>query len=94
MVLDAIGKLETNLRVILRKKDADTDANQQVTTKVGSGPFVINEREARSGQRYVYDKNPNYPARSEPPSGMAGAKVAKATRLSENMADQQTAVRP
>ena len=92
-MLDALGKLETNLPVIMRKKDADTDANQQVTTKVGSGPFVFNERETRSGQRYVYDKNPNYPARSEPPSGMAGAKVAKVDRvIIENMADQQTAV--
>src|SRR5678815_3000851 len=81
LVLDALGKLETNLPVIMRKKDADTDANQQVTTKVGSGPFLFNERETRSGQRYVYDKNPSYVARSEPPSGMAGAKVAKVDRI-------------
>ena len=26
------------------------------------------------GQRYVYDKNPNYVPRSEPSNGMAGAK--------------------
>ena len=77
----------------MRKKDAETDANQQVTTKVGSGPFMFNERETRSGQRYVYDRNPNYVARSEPPSGMAGGKVAKVDRIIiENMADQQTAV--
>jgi peptide/nickel transport system substrate-binding protein len=93
LVLDAIGKIETNLPVIMRKKDADTDANQQVTTKVGSGPFVFNESESRSGQRYVYDKNPSYVARSEPPSAMAGGKVARLDRvIIENMADQQTAV--
>ena len=93
LVLDALGKLETNLPVIMRKKDAETDANQQVTTKVGSGPFIFNERETRSGQRYVYDKNPNYVPRSEPPSGMAGGKMAKVDRvIIENMADQQTAV--
>jgi peptide/nickel transport system substrate-binding protein len=93
LVLDAIGKLETNLPVIMRKKDAETDANTQVTSKIGSGPFMFNERETRSGQRYVYDKNPNYVARSETPSGMAGAKLAKVDRvIIENMADQQTAV--
>ena len=66
LVLDALGNLETNLPVIMRKKDAETDPNQQVTTKIGSGPFMFNESETRSGQRYVYDKNPNYVARSEP----------------------------
>src|SRR6185312_14936451 len=64
LVIEALGKLETNLPVIMRKKDAETDANQQVITKVGSGAFVFNERESRSGQQYVYDKNPNYVARS------------------------------
>jgi peptide/nickel transport system substrate-binding protein len=93
LVLDALGKLETNLPVIMRKKDAETDANQQVTTKVGSSAFMFNERETRSGQRYVYDRNPNYVPRSEPPSGMAGAKLAKVDRvIIENMADQQTAI--
>src|SRR5947207_7300501 len=72
LVLDALGKIETNLPVIMRKKDAETDANQQVTTKVGSGPFAFNERETRPGQRYVYDRHPNYPAHSEPPSRIAG----------------------
>src|SRR5207237_8679959 len=72
---------------------AETDANVQVTTKGGSGPFAFNERETRSGQRYVYDKNPNYVARSEPASGMAGAKLAKVDRvIIENMSDQQTAI--
>src|SRR3954447_5755018 len=81
LVLDALGKIETNLPVIMRKKDAETDPNVQVTTKVGSGPFAFNERETRSGQRYVYDKYPNYAARGEPPSGMAGNKVAKVDRV-------------
>src|SRR5262245_916959 len=41
LVLEALGKIETNLPVIMRKKDAETDPNQQVTTKVGSGPFIV-----------------------------------------------------
>src|SRR5215471_2365127 len=47
LVLEALGKIETNLPVIMRKKDAETDPNQQVTTKVGSGPFRFNEDETK-----------------------------------------------
>jgi peptide/nickel transport system substrate-binding protein len=93
LVLNALGKLETNLPVMMRKKDAETDPNQQVTNKIGSGPFVFNDAETQSGQRYVYDKNPNYIPRKEPPSGIAGGKVVKVDRVVfENMPDEQTAL--
>lgn len=93
LVIDALGKLETNLPVIMRKKDAETDPNQQVTAKIGSGPFKYNEDETRAGQRYVYDRNPDYVARSEPASGFSGGKVAHLDRvIIENMSDQQTAL--
>jgi peptide/nickel transport system substrate-binding protein len=93
LVLEALGKIETNLPVIMRKKDAETDPNQQVTTKVGSGPFTFNEDETKSGQRYVYDKFAGYVPRKEPASGMVGGKIAKVDRvIIENMADEQTAV--
>ena len=46
------------------------------------------------GQRYVYDKNPNYVPRTEPPSAMSGGKVVKLDRvIFENIADEQTAHR-
>ena len=94
LVTDAIGKLETNLPVIMRKKDAETDrepaGDDQGRLRASS---CSTSARRRSGQRYVYDRNPNYVARSEPPSGMAGGKVAKVDRIIiENMADQQTAV--
>ena len=93
LVLDALGKIETNVPVIMRKRDAETDANQQVTANIGSGPFVFNEAETQSGQRYIYDRNPNYVPRQEPPSGIAGGKVVKVDRvIFENMPDEQTAV--
>jgi peptide/nickel transport system substrate-binding protein len=93
LVLDALGKLETNVPVIMRKKDAETDPNQQVTNKIGSGPFVFNDAETQFGQRYVYDKNPNYIPRNEPPSGSAGGKVVKVDRvIFETMPDEQTAL--
>jgi peptide/nickel transport system substrate-binding protein len=93
LVLDALGKVETNLPVIMRKKDAETDPNQQVTTKIGSGPFIFNEAETQFGQRYVYDKNPHYIPRGDAPSGLAGGKAVKVDRVVfENMPDEQTAV--
>ena len=93
LVLQALGKIETNLPIIMRKKEAETDPQQQVTVKIGSGPFMFNEAETKSGQRYVYDKNPNYVPRKEPPSGLAGGKIAKVDRvIFENISDEQTAV--
>ncbi|MEM7774998.1 MAG: ABC transporter substrate-binding protein [Pseudomonadota bacterium] len=93
LVIDALGKMETNLPVMMRKKDAETDPNQQVTNKIGSGPFKFNETDTRAGQRYVYDRNPDYKARSEAASGFSGGKVAHLERvIIENLADQQTAL--
>ena len=41
------------------------------------------------GQRYVYDRNPNYVPRSEPAVGMAGGKVVNVDRvIYENIADE------
>ena len=52
---------------MMRKKDAETDPNQQVRETIGSGPFLYNRDETRPGTRYVYDRNPDYVPRSEPP---------------------------
>ena len=60
---------------IMRKKEAKTDPNQQITEYIGSGPFTYNRNETQMGQRYVYDRNrwttcrvpslrPAWPARS------------------------------
>ncbi|MEZ5844485.1 MAG: ABC transporter substrate-binding protein [Hyphomicrobiaceae bacterium] len=93
LVLDALGKLETNLPVIMRKKEADTDPNQQVTAKIGSGPFRFNDAETRAGQRYVYDRNPDYRPRAGGASGFSGGKIAHVDRVViEHIADQQTAL--
>ena len=78
---------------MMRKKEAETDPNQQIRETVGSGPFLYNEDETRPGNRYVYDRNPNYVPRAEPASGIAGGKVVKIDRvIFENIADEQTAL--
>jgi peptide/nickel transport system substrate-binding protein len=93
LVIDALAKTATPLCFIMRKKDAETDPNTQVTANVGSGPFLFNESETKQGARYVYDRNSNYVPRTDAPSGITGAKVVKVDRVIwDNMPDPQTAM--
>jgi peptide/nickel transport system substrate-binding protein len=93
LVADLMAKTATPVLYIMRKKEAETDPNQQITEFIGSGPFIYNRDETRMGSRYVYDRNPNYVSRAEAPSGMAGAKPVKVDRvIYENMPDSQTAL--
>ncbi len=93
LVIDSLSTISTSLCYMMRKKDAETDPNQQVRETVGSGPFLYNRDETRPGNRHVYDRNPNYLPRSEPASAMAGGKVVKLDRVTfENIADEQTAL--
>ena len=93
LTLDAFAKTSTPLCFIMRKKEAETDPNQQISEYVGSGPFTFNQSETKPGNRYVYDRNPNYVPRNEPPSGISGGKVVKLDRvIYENIADEQTAM--
>jgi peptide/nickel transport system substrate-binding protein len=66
---------------IMREKEAASDPNAAVTEAIGSGPFRFNKDEWKPGSRVVYDRNPNYAPRSEPPSGFAGGKVVKVDRV-------------
>ncbi|MBN9064764.1 MAG: ABC transporter substrate-binding protein [Rhizobiales bacterium] len=93
LVIDNLAKTGTNVLFVMREKEAQTDPMQQISTIVGSGPFLFNEGAMVQGQRYVYDKNPNYVPRSEPASFTAGGKVVKIDRaIYENIADEATAI--
>jgi peptide/nickel transport system substrate-binding protein len=93
LTIDFLSKASTSCLFIMRKKEADTDPNQQITEFIGSGPFTFNRSLTRNGATYVYDRNPNYAPRSEPSSGTAGAKLVKVDRVIwENMQDAQTAI--
>jgi peptide/nickel transport system substrate-binding protein len=93
LIFETMAKTATPMLFIMRKKEAETDPNQQITEYIGSGPFIYNRTETQMGQRYVYDRNPNYVPRAEPASGMAGGKVVKVDRaIFENMPDSQTAL--
>ena len=75
------------------KRIAETDPGKQIDEFVGSGPFIFKKDEWKPGDRTVYVRNPDYKPRAEPPSGLAGGKVAKVDRV-EWLAipDHQTAV--
>lgn len=93
LLLDWLGKSSPSICFIMRESDALTDPAKPITEAIGSGPFMFNRAETRTGSQYVYDRNPDYLPRSEPPSGFAGGKVAKFQRIIlQNMPDEQTAV--
>jgi peptide/nickel transport system substrate-binding protein len=67
--------------VIMRAEDAATDPFKAVTTTIGSGPFRFVASEWNPAAKVVYEKNPDYVPRSDPPSGLAGAKIVKVDRV-------------
>jgi peptide/nickel transport system substrate-binding protein len=66
---------------IMREADAKRPNNVPLTNPIGSGPFRYVAGERESGHRVVFDRNPDYPARVEPPDGAAGARVVKVDRV-------------
>jgi peptide/nickel transport system substrate-binding protein len=93
LLIDGFSSPSTPVLFIMREKEAMTDPMQKIDTIIGSGPFIMNMAETKAGSQYVYDRNPNYVPRAEPPSGSAGGKVAKVDRvIFQNMPDSQTAV--
>ncbi|HEX5326679.1 MAG TPA: ABC transporter substrate-binding protein [Acetobacteraceae bacterium] len=92
LLLDLLASPITPLCFMMRKKDAETDPFQQITARIGSGPFVFNEKASRPGNRYIYDKWGGYVPRPEPARGLAGGKVVHLDQVVwENIADEQTA---
>ena len=81
LVLEALGKVSSNVAFIMPKRVADTDPNKQIDDYIGSGPFIFKKDEWKAGEKVVYVKNPKYKPRAEPPSMLAGGKVAKVDRV-------------
>ena len=78
---------------IMPKRVAELDPNTQLSDTTGSGPFIFKSDEWKPGEKAVYVKNPKYKPRSEPPSGLAGGKIAKVDRVEWiTLSDAQTAV--
>lgn len=92
LVITALSSCTTPLCFMMPKKDAETDPMQQITGRIGSGPFTFNQKLTQPGSKYVFDKWDKYVPRSDPASGLAGGKVVHVNQVIwDNIADQQTA---
>src|ERR1700744_3424824 len=93
LVLDSLAKPGGSTPLMMPKRIADTDPNKQIDEFIGSGPFIFKKDEWKPGENTVYVRNPDYVPRKEPPSGLAGGKVAKVDRVEwVSIPDTQTAI--
>jgi peptide/nickel transport system substrate-binding protein len=81
LILDALGKLSSNVPFMMPERLAKTDAYQQIPEAIGSGPFKFVKEEWVPGSKAVFVKNPDYLPREEAPSFASGGKVAKVDRV-------------
>jgi peptide/nickel transport system substrate-binding protein len=80
-VVEALAKPSVVVPFMMPKRLAETDPFKQVSEVIGSGPYVFKAAEWKPGDKVVYEKNPRYVPRAEPPSGLAGGKVAMVDRI-------------
>ena len=93
LVLDALAKPTANALFVMPEAVARTPATAQITSAVGSGPFIFLKDEWRPGEKAVYVRNPDYLPRNEKPDGLAGGKVVKVDRVEWlSMPDPTTAI--
>ncbi|MDX8510027.1 ABC transporter substrate-binding protein [Mesorhizobium captivum] len=92
LLLELLAKEVGPVPVMMREKDANRPATEQVTANIGSGPFKFNEALAKPGANFTYERNEKYVPREEASDGLAGGKVVKVDRVIwEVITDQQTA---
>ena len=93
IMLKALGKPSSTPLLIMPERVAKTPSNQQISDFTGSGPFVFKKDEWKPGEKVVYTRFADYKPRAEPPSGLAGGKVAKLDRVEwVSIPDTQTAI--
>lgn len=80
-VIAAIGKVSSNIPVIMPARMAANDPSDPVVTPIGSGPYRLLPDEWVPGSIAVFEKFEDYPPRSEPASMAAGGKVAHFDRV-------------
>ena len=80
-MLFSLGSGIGQVPVIMRAQDLAGDLAKPVTTAIGSGPFRFNKDLRVSGALTVFDRNPDYVPRDEPPDGLAGGRWVKVDRV-------------
>ena len=92
-VLPAIGKVSSNIPVIMPRRLAEHEPSDAVTEPVGSGPYKMLADEWVPGSIAVYVPFDGYKPREEPASMAAGGKVTHFDRVEiVNIPDTATAV--
>jgi peptide/nickel transport system substrate-binding protein len=81
LVLEALGKVGSSVPFMMPRRVAETDPNKQIDDYTGSGPFIFRKDEWKAGEKVVYVRNPRYRPRPEPPSMLAGGKLASLDRV-------------
>jgi peptide/nickel transport system substrate-binding protein len=81
MVLEALAKPSGFPPVIMPARLAKLPTTSPLTEVVGSGPYLFKRDEWVPGNKAVFVRNPNYVARSEPASGLAGGKKSQFDRV-------------
>ena len=79
-MLATLAAAPSRFAAIMRAKDL-TDPRKPVTTAIGSGPFRYVPAERVSGAKIVWERNPDYIPRNEPPDGLAGGRVVRVDRV-------------
>ena len=90
LLLQALGKPNAPLPVMMPERLARVPNSQRITEIVGSGPFRFRADLWRPGNLMVLDRNADYVPRNEPPSFLAGGKVVKVDQLNLRVLPDQT----
>ncbi len=77
MLLTSLANPAATIPIIVRAADAQIDPAKPITTSIGSGPFVFEPESWVAGSHWRFHRNTAYVPRAEPPSGMAGGRLAK-----------------
>lgn len=78
-LLSGLGRMTAYPLFIMPERIAKTPIGEKLPELVGSGPFKL--AEWQPGVKFVVEKFDGYVPRSEPPSNLAGAKIAKVDRI-------------
>ncbi len=81
LTLAALGKISSYVPFMMPERMAETPPDKANTEAIGSGPYIMKMDEWVPGSKIVYVKNPDYVPRAEPPSMMAGGKIAGVDRI-------------
>ncbi len=80
-VLPALGKVSSNVPVIMPAEMAANDPSDPVTEPIGSGPYKLIPDSWVPGAKVEFEKFADYVPREEPASMAAGGKVAHFDRV-------------